>query len=504
MGDSGTEDDEALEAAMKDFDARAEARKKAVAAMESEEEEEEANSDDSYLDRNGNPRPGRDSGRRHTPPRAAKAKATTAGDETPVKKPGPKRKALADKDKAKQKAADQAKKKKPAAPAVNPPRKRLPTQKDKGKGRGKRKQPEPDPDEDSDDSIPDGDKKPAAKKSIGRPPGGKTFIPIEDIWLCTAYVSSTLDPIAGANQSSKQYWEQVVKKRFDKLKQDAIDNGDENIPNGHTFPERDGGSLEGRYKRTIQLFCTQFMKFYRTSWKKERTGNQPESIILDEAMEEWFEEKKKPFGFAHCLPTLSQLVAFRPSLSHKERNTIDMLDDDDDEETNNNDQPMGAGKKRPVGTKKAKKKKAEEEASAAASASTASLEERRVASLERMSHAHVGMQKNSAISNDLKTRSILLQEIKALTNEAALFQSLGMLDAARGAMIQVAAKRGLLAEPPAPAAAPAPTAAVPAAVAVPQQAPAEEAMPLLNGQVNDSGIELTEEEKEEVEEGHIV
>ena len=29
-------------------------------------------------------------------------------------------------------------------------------------------------------------------------------------------------------------------------------------------------------------------------------------------------------------------------------------------------------------------------------------------------------------------------------------------------------------------------------------------MPLLNGQVNDSGIELTEEEKEEVEEGHIV
>ena len=165
---------------------------------------------------------------------------------------------------------------------------------------------------------------------------------------------------------------------------------------------------------------------------------------------------------------------------------------------------MGADKKRPGGSKSAKKKKAEEEASTAASTLTASLEERRVAALEQMASAHTGMQRDSATANqlrteanNLRTQANLLKEIKALTNEAAIFQSLGMLDAARGCMIQVAAKRGLLQEAPAPAPPAAPAPAPPVAAPVP--AAIDAPMPPLFGQ-----IELTEQEKEEVDEENVV
>jgi hypothetical protein len=56
--------------------------------------------------------------------------------------------------------------------------------------------------------------------SLGRPSKAANFVAVEDVVLCKAYVNVTLNPINGAGQKSKEFWDHIHRKYCLLLKED--------------------------------------------------------------------------------------------------------------------------------------------------------------------------------------------------------------------------------------------------------------------------------------------
>jgi hypothetical protein len=90
--------------------------------------------------------------------------------------------------------------------------------------------------------------------SSGRPSRASSFVAVEDVVLCKAYVNVTLNPIDGVGQKSKEFWDYTHRKCCLLLKEE--NPSDE-------LQERDSESLKNQFQRKIQKKMNVYNKYYK-------------------------------------------------------------------------------------------------------------------------------------------------------------------------------------------------------------------------------------------------
>jgi hypothetical protein len=182
-------------------------------------------------------------------------------------------------------------------------------------------------------------------------------IPLEDLYLCKAYVSVSTDPITGTGQKASDFWEKVAAK-FREIKDT---NTESEVIVEHN---RDADSLVHMFQRQIQKQVNTFNKFY-VEQKIPLKSGWTEEMYIEAAAETFGEVHDSPFRFKECIAVVHQMPKFNPMVaSNMESDEVEGNDDDDDNETepqkhNKIGQVMGDRLMRPSGSKKAKKLKAD-------------------------------------------------------------------------------------------------------------------------------------------------
>ncbi len=174
----------------------------------------------------------------------------------------------------------------------------------------------------------------------------------EDVFLCRAYVNCTNDPIKGSQQKSNTFWNKVRSKFYELME----DEGGNNVPESS---RRNINSLMNRFKKTIGRDVSSFNQYYKQVAEKNPSG-WTKQMIMDTAIQVYYEMEGKAFKFDKCAKILHGLAKFNPMIMSKG-------DDDATESggtTNRVETVMGAKIERPIGTKKAKRLKREAPAEA--------------------------------------------------------------------------------------------------------------------------------------------
>jgi No apical meristem-associated C-terminal domain len=221
-----------------------------------------------------------------------------------------------------------------------------------------------------------------SQASAGR---GKDFSESEDYYIAKAFVSTSENPIKGADQTSIKFTNEMHKKFCSMV---ALDQ--------KTFPERKPFHVFTRYQKHIRPSMNIYLKHYKFYKENCRSGWNEDDIIKA-ASEAYLEETGKAFKFVKCLPVLINhpkfAVIINPTLAtavpgvkktpkkgngnkgavtsatkQKAKNETDTTDNilvcdtnsdvipiDITIQTNNISSGMGGQLKRPIGVKAAKK-----------------------------------------------------------------------------------------------------------------------------------------------------
>ena len=106
-----------------------------------------------------------------------------------------------------------------------------------------------------------------AKVAPGKGKGSrpKNFNEWEDLYLSMAYVSTSEDPIKGADQKSETFWN-GVREKFVEIRLESTDEGVE-------LQDRSATSYQNRFQRHIAKDVLLFNKFYKHVWENKPMSN---------------------------------------------------------------------------------------------------------------------------------------------------------------------------------------------------------------------------------------
>lgn len=161
--------------------------------------------------------------------------------------------------------------------------------------------------------------------------GRKNFTTKEDVLLTRAYVTCTLDPMKGCDQTADLFWGKVF-ETFQTLVHSEL----EVIP----VEERNSASLRSRFQKRIQKESKKWIAIQKNTPKA--SGDSSDESHMKIVSEKYWEKYGKPFPFEGCLEYLFKLPKFDPAVSKGGSKTDCSYEN------------VGTGLPRPVGSKKAK------------------------------------------------------------------------------------------------------------------------------------------------------
>jgi hypothetical protein len=177
-------------------------------------------------------------------------------------------------------------------------------------------------------------------------PRSPNFAPWEDLLLCKAWVSVSMDPSVGCNQKRATFWKRVEEK-FNLL-YDAYDmEEDDGVK---ALGGRVAGQLDNRFSKVIKVDIVVFNKYF-LQIHTERPSGVPWILHRGLSCERYLEIEGKPYKFEHCVETLHKVPKYNPLLVNVESPSSD---DEAPPDRNRMNGVMGGTLERPQGRKAAK------------------------------------------------------------------------------------------------------------------------------------------------------
>lgn len=232
-------------------------------------------------------------------------------------------------------------------------------------------------------------------------PRPKNFTSDEDVFLCRAFVSTTLDPINGSDQKADVFWTRVREVFLSLMEKEA---------EVQLLEERSFTSLENRYKRQIQPDALKWTAIYKNTDKESgRTDKEHFELVC----EKYREKYGRPFRFLGCMEPLMELPKFDPSLRGGN-------------DSGSVFSKMGSTKERPSGQKAAKQKQKDEKLSVAYLKSKLEVSTSTSKSMEKLADAIAKKEKREyllsmfKVAKDIDDQEMMedyLSKLKALEKE---------------------------------------------------------------------------------------
>jgi hypothetical protein len=219
------------------------------------------------------------------------------------------------------------------------------------------------------DAIDDGGDEPAVR--------GANFNETEDLLLCRAWVSVSINAAEGNDKKFAVFWQEVATKYR------ALQSAE---PCDDSFISRSASGLKNRFTRTIQRAVNDFNGYYKRCAENVASGYSDRmEEVLEAADKEYVAEYNSlrgkrgaitTFRFLHCIPTCHQIPKWNPTnprygepddnggLTPLFSSDADGVSDSSSASQGKNSvgYVMGATLPRPIGLKKFKAIKKEQEA----------------------------------------------------------------------------------------------------------------------------------------------